>query len=109
MVDAFMVIPWRLEFEKKRARNPRRGSATKFPGVQKFMDLLREYSIERIAEELTVTPHTVQKWVKMHELSHLLPTQPNFHATHHNRLAYQWARVKLSKAQGINGWFRKLR
>ena len=104
-----MVIPWRLEFERKRARNPRRGSTTKFPGVPKFMELLKEHKPERIAEMLDVTPHTVVKWVKIHELGHLLPSASGFHPGYHNKLAHQWAKAKLSNAQGINGWFRKLR
>jgi hypothetical protein len=103
-----MMIPWRLEFEKKRARNPRRGSTTKFPGVPKFMELLREHKPDRIAEMLAVTPNTVTKWVKIHELGHLLPAVNGFHSGYHNHMAYRWAKVKISKAEGINGWYRRI-
>lgn len=100
-----MMLPY---FKKVKPEKLKRPSTTKFPGVPKFMELLREHKPDRIAEMLNVTPNTVTKWVKIHELGHLLPAASGFHAGYHNHLAYKWAKVKLSNAEGINGWFRRI-
>lgn len=100
-----MMLPY---FKRVKPEKLKRRPVIKFPGVAKFMELLREHKPERIAEMLDVTPHTVVKWVKIHELGHLLPSASGFHAGYHNHLAYKWAKVKLSNAEGINGWFRRL-
>ena len=99
-----MFKPISFGHPKKLVRAPN----TKFPGVAKFIELLREMSVEKIAETLDVTTHTVTKWVKIHELGHLLPSTTGFHKSYHNALAYRWAKVKLSNLEGINGWFRKM-
>jgi hypothetical protein len=105
LVGIHMMLPY---FKRVKPEKLKRPSTTKFPGVPKFMELLREHKPDRIAELLNVAPNTVTKWVKIHELGHLLPAVNGFHSGYHNHMAYRWAKVKISNAEGINGWFRRI-
>lgn len=81
----------------------------KFPGEDIFRDCAETMTISQMAEKFKASESTVINWLKRCKIkverrkkSSMFKLNPN------SPLMESWARVKLSPAEGINGWFRKL-
>lgn len=81
----------------------------RFPGEDIFRDCAATMTISEMSAKFKVSESTVINWLKRCKIKvdrrkkkSLLKLNPN------SPLMERWARVKLSPAKGINGWFRKL-
>lgn len=120
------MVSWTLVFAEKRKIVGKPPANKKFPGVDKLRAMLKTMPSKPIAEELGVTQHTITNWVVRYHLQGISPfitirakkkkaeeAQAEEVETvavreYTGNMMYKWAKVKLSKAQEINGWFRRM-
>ena len=114
-------ISWEVAMASKRHKGTKKfvPANKKYPGDEKFLSMLETMDTADIAAEFSVTRHTVLNWIKRRGLEEaakkirsvgwIEKVKANEDAPAKNRLPEGWliklwAKKRLSKAQGINGW-----
>ncbi len=124
MTDGKVPIFWETAMANARAKSAKRQMHNKkFPGIERFSEMLKTMNSDEIARELDVTRHTVTNWIRRYDLrdkavqiSYAREMERELRAERRRiaelehvgkiegGIAALHARTPISKAQGINGW-----
>jgi len=114
--DSKIPISWEVAMASKRNKGTKKfvPANKKYPGDEKLRSMLKTMSIADIAAEFGVTRHAVLNWVKRRGLEEAVKkirfveriekAKVNENDPTKSPPMELWAKKRLSKAQGINGW-----
>lgn len=109
-------ISWEVAMASKRSKGTKKfvPANKKYPGDEKFLGMLETLDIDDIAAELGVSRHAVMSWIRRRGFKDVTKKIPfierierakvDENASTKSPLMELWAKKRLSKAQGINGW-----
>ena len=109
-------ISWEVAMASKRNKGTKKfvPANKKYPGDEKFLSMLETMDTAEIAAEFGVTRHTVLNWIKRRGLKdaakkirfveRIEKAKVNENEPTKSPPMELWAKKRLSKAQGINGW-----
>jgi hypothetical protein len=118
--DNKIPVSWEIAMASKRNKGTKKfvPANKKYPGDEKLLSMLETMDTADIAAEFSVTRHTVLNWIKRNgfkeaakKVRFVQPVKkvevedaPARDRSPEGWLMELWAKKRLSKAQGINGW-----
>lgn len=118
--DNKIPVSWEIAMASKRNKGTKKfvPANKKYPGDEKFLSMLETMDAAEIAAEFGVIRHTVLNWIKRRGLKDAakkirfveriekakVENPPARDRSPEGWLMELWAKKRLSKAQGINGW-----
>ena len=109
-------VSWEVAMASKRNKGTKKfvPANKRYPGDEKFLSMLENMDTADIAAEFSGTRHTVLNWIKRRGLKdaakkirfveRIEKAKVDENEPSKSPLMELWAKKRLSKAQGINGW-----